>query len=118
MADDNVDLAASMGLLLETMGNDVRVAHDGVSAVCAEGEFRPDVVFLDIGMSKLNGFEACRQIRGRPWGTEPVIVALTGWGQPDDKRRSRDAGFDHHWVKPVEPAALERFLAEIGPRKA
>ena len=118
VADDNVDLAASMGLLLETMGNDVRVTHDGVSAVCAEGEFRPDVVFLDIGMSKLNGFEACRQIRGRPWGTEPVIVALTGWGQPDDKRRSREAGFDHHWVKPVEPAVLERFLADIEPRKA
>ena len=117
VADDNVDLAASMGLLLETMGNDVRVAHDGASAVCAEGEFRPDVVFLDIGMSKLNGFEACRQIRGRPWGAEPVIVALTGWGQPDDKRRSIEVGFDHHWVKPVEPAALERFLAEIEPRK-
>jgi len=110
---DNVDLAASMGLLLEMMGNDVRVTHDGSAAVNVETEFRPDVVFLDIGMTKMNGFDACTRIRGKPWGKEPVIVALTGWGQPEDKRRSREAGFDHHLVKPIEPAALERFLMDI-----
>jgi CheY-like chemotaxis protein len=113
VADDNVDLAASMGLLLEMMGNDVRVTHDGSAAVNVETEFRPDVVFLDIGMTKMNGFDACTRIRGKPWGKEPVIVALTGWGQPEDKRRSREAGFDHHLVKPIEPAALERFLMDI-----
>ena len=106
VADDNVDLATSMGLLLEMMGNDVRVAHDGMAAVAADSEFRPDVVFLDIGMAKMNGLDACRQIRGKPWGKEPVIVALTGWGQAEDKRRSREAGFDHHLVKPIEPAVL------------
>jgi CheY-like chemotaxis protein len=118
VADDNVDLATSMGLLLELMDNDVRVVHDGVAAVDAASEFRPDVLFLDIGMAKMNGLEACREIRGKAWGREPVIVALTGWGQAEDKRRSREAGFDHHLVKPIEPVVLERFLAEIEPQTA
>jgi CheY-like chemotaxis protein len=118
VADDNVDLATSMGLLLELMGNDVRVTHDGVAAVAADSEFRPDVVFLDIGMAKLNGLEACRHIRRKPWGKVPVIVALTGWGQAEDKHRSREAGFDHHLVKPIEPAMLQRFLAEIETQTA
>ena len=113
VADDNVDLATSMGLLLELMDNEVRVVHDGMAAVDAASEFRPDVLFLDIGMAKMNGLEACCEIRGKAWGKEPVIVALTGWGQADDKRRSREAGFDHHLVKPIEPVVLERFLAEI-----
>ncbi len=118
VADDNVDLATSMGLLLELMDNDVRVIHDGVAAVAADSEFRPDVLFLDIGMAKMNGLEACCEIRGKPWGKEPVIVALTGWGQAEDKRRSREAGFDHHLVKPIEPVVLERFLAQIEPQTA
>ena len=113
VADDNADLATSMGLLLEMMGNDVRVTHDGAAAVSADAEFRPDVIFLDIGMANLNGFDACRCIRAKPWGKEPVIVALTGWVHDEDKRRSREAGFDHHLVKPIEPAVLERFLADI-----
>jgi CheY-like chemotaxis protein/two-component sensor histidine kinase len=113
VADDNVDLAESMGLLLEMMGNDVRVTNDGMAAVAAESEFRPNIVFLDIGMAKLNGYDACRRIRGNQWGSTPIIVALTGWGQAEDKRRSREAGFDHHLVKPIEPAALEQFLAEL-----
>jgi signal transduction histidine kinase/ActR/RegA family two-component response regulator len=118
VADDNIDLATSMGLLLELMGNEVRVTHDGMAAVAADTEFRPDVVFLDIGMGKLNGLDACRHIRRKPWGKEPVIVALTGWGQAEDKNRSREAGFDHHLVKPIEPAVLQRFLAEIEPQTA
>jgi len=118
VADDNVDLATSMGLLLELMGNEVRVTHDGMAAVAADTEFRPDVVFLDIGMGKLNGLDACRHIRRKPWGKEPIIVALTGWGQAEDKNRSREAGFDHHLVKPIEPAVLQRFLAEIEPQTA
>ncbi len=113
VADDNVDLAASMGLLLEMMGNEVRVTNDGMAAVAVETEFRPDVVFLDIGMQKLNGYDACRHIRGRQGERTPIIVALTGWGQAEDKRRSREAGFDHHLVKPIEPAVLEQFLAEL-----
>jgi len=68
---------------------------------------------MDIGMPKLNGFDACRRIRGEPWGTNVVIVAQTGWGQEDDKRKSREAGFDFHMVKPVDPAALEKMLAGL-----
>jgi CheY-like chemotaxis protein len=86
--------------------------------VSAEAEFRPDVVFLDIGMEHMNGFEACRRIRANPWGKEPIIVALTGWGQAEDKRRSQEAGFDHHLVKPIEPVMLQRFLADIETQSA
>ena len=75
--------------------------------------FRPDVILMDLGMPKLNGFEACRRIREQPWGRGVVVVAQTGWGQEDDKRKSRDAGFDFHLVKPVDPAALEKMLAEM-----
>jgi CheY-like chemotaxis protein len=118
VADDNVDLAASMGLLLEMMGNEVRVAHDGSAAVILETEFRPDIVFLDIGMAKMNGLDACACIRDKPWGNEPIIVALTGWSGPEDRHRSQDAGFDHHLTKPIEPEALERFVASIETRAA
>jgi signal transduction histidine kinase/CheY-like chemotaxis protein len=118
VADDNVDLATSMGVLLEMMGNEVRVVHDGTTAVAMEEVFRPDVIFLDVGMATMSGHDACRRIRGKPWGREPTIVALTGWGHAEDKRRSREAGFDHHLVKPMEPAALERFLAALGRQAA
>ena len=101
MADDNVDLAVSMGLLLEMMGNEVRVAHDGRTAVILETQFRPDIVFLDIGMAKMNGFDACACIRDKPWGKEPIIVALTGWSSPEDKRRAQEAGFTVAKVLPL-----------------
>ena len=73
--------------------------------------FRADVILLDIGMPRLNGHETCRRIRGQPWGKNAMLVALTGWGQDEDKRRSQEAGFDHHLVKPVETAALMQLLA-------
>ena len=76
---------------------------------------RPDVILLDIGMPKLNGYETCRRIREQPWGKNALLVALTGWGQDEDKRRSREAGFDHHMVKPVDPSALEKLLAGLQP---
>jgi CheY-like chemotaxis protein len=75
--------------------------------------FRPDVILLDIGMPKLNGYGACRRIRERPWGKNVVIVACTGWGQEQDKQRSQEAGFNFHMVKPVDPAALENLLAGL-----
>jgi signal transduction histidine kinase len=111
VADDNVDAAASLAMMLEFMGNEVRTAHDGIAAVEAAAAFRPDVILLDIGMPRMNGYDACRQIREQPWGRGIAIAALTGWGQEEDKRQSREAGFDHHLVKPVEPAALEALLA-------
>ena len=74
---------------------------------------RPDVVLLDIGMPKLNGYDVCRQIREQPWGRDILIVAVTGWGQEGDKRRAREAGFDHHLTKPVDPADLQKLLASV-----
>jgi CheY-like chemotaxis protein len=94
------------------MGNETRAAHDGPQSLDVAAEFRPEVVLLDIGMPVMNGYDAARAIREQPWGREMVLVALTGWGQDDDRRRSREAGFNFHMVKPVDPAELERLLAE------
>ena len=98
-------------MLLRLMGNEVRTAHDGLEAVEVAETFRPDVVLLDIGLPELNGYEVARRIREQPWGRDVVLVALTGWGQEEDRRRSQEAGFDHHLVKPVDLAALEKLLA-------
>lgn len=111
VADDNADAAASLSLLLGLLGNEVRTANDGVQAVEAAETYRPDVVLLDIGMPKLNGLDACRRIRQQPWGQTMVLIALTGWGQEDDRRQTREAGFNHHLVKPVDPGKLARLLA-------
>ena len=110
VVDDNEDSADSLSLLLGVMNNEVRTAYDGLAGVEAAEEFRPDVILLDIGMPKLNGFDACRRIREQPWGKAIFMIAQTGWGQEDDRRRSREAGFDHHLVKPIDPAALGRLI--------
>src|SRR5215210_518027 len=115
VADDNADSASSMALLLEILGNEVRTAFDGLEAVEVAAAFRPDVILLDIGMPRLDGYDACRRIREQPWGRDVVLIALTGWSQEEDVRQSRDAGFDHHLVKPVEPATLEKVLAAEAP---
>ncbi|MBC7843391.1 MAG: PAS domain-containing protein [Gemmatimonadaceae bacterium] len=111
VADDNSDAATSLASLLTFLGHEVRTANDGLEAVDVTAAFRPDVILLDIGMPKLNGYDACRRIREQPWGETAFVVAATGWGQDEDKRRSDDAGFDTHLVKPVQPAVLERLLA-------
>jgi CheY-like chemotaxis protein len=113
VVDDNIDAANSLAMMLKLVGNEVRLAYDGVEAVEAAAEYRPDVILLDIGMPTLNGYDACRRIREHPWGRKPFIVALTGWGQEEDKRRSRDAGFDSHVVKPVDLNALQQLLADV-----
>ena len=110
VVDDNIDSAQSLGSLLSMTGHEVRLAHDGLESLSAAESFRPDVVMLDIGMPRLNGYEACRAIRARPWAAEVRIIALTGWGQPDDRQRSLDAGFDLHLVKPVDPDALNSIM--------
>ncbi|HEX7087167.1 MAG TPA: ATP-binding protein [Vicinamibacterales bacterium] len=110
VADDNPDSAATLMELLTMLGHDVRVAHDGLEAVEGAADFRPDVILLDISMPRLDGYEACRRIRRQPWGSRPLIAAMTGLGQEDDRRRSSEAGFDRHLVKPVDPAAIERLL--------
>jgi signal transduction histidine kinase len=113
VADDNVDSAESLAMMLAVMGHEVRAAHDGQAAVELAEEFRPDVMLLDIGMPRMNGYEAARTVRGRGWGRGVVLVALTGWGQDEDKRRADEAGFDHHLTKPVDPDALISLLADL-----
>ena len=111
--DDNRDGADSLSEMLKIMGNDTRTAYDGQQGVYIAGEYRPDVILLDIGLPKLNGYEACRLIREQPWGKGAVLIAVTGWGQDEDRRRSHEAGFDHHMVKPVDPQALMKMLAGL-----
>jgi PAS domain S-box-containing protein len=113
VADDNRDAAESLKLLLELSGHDVHTVFDGEAAVrCAE-TFVPDVALVDIAMPRANGYEVARRIREHPWGKGIYLVALTGWGQEDDKRRAREAGFDAHLVKPVPPEALDRMLTTM-----
>ncbi len=112
VADDNRDAAESMGMLLRLMGNEVRTVHDGLQAVTEAETFQPDVILLDIGMPRLNGYDAARRIREQRWSQGAVLVALTGWGQDEDKRRASEAGFDRHFTKPVNPADLERLITE------
>ena len=117
IVDDNRDSAESMAMLLELTGNQTRTAHDGLAAVKLAAAFRPDVVLMDIGLPKLNGYEAAHQIRSKPWGKNIVLVALTGWGQDEDRQKSKDAGFDDHMVKPVDYAALTKLLASLPPER-
>ena len=119
VADDNQDAADSLALLLTMMGGEVRTAYEGLAALEAAAAFRPDAIVLDIGMPRLNGYEAARCIREQTWGKAPLLIALTGWGQEEDRRQSEEAGFDYHLAKPVEPNVLLRLLAEptrSGPR--
>ncbi|MBY0277260.1 PAS domain-containing protein [Candidatus Binatia bacterium] len=111
VADDNRDNVETLALMLELQGHRVATAHDGVEALAAAERERPHVAFLDLGMPELNGYDVCRAVRALPFGAEVCVVALTGWGQEDDRRRTRDAGFDHHLVKPVEFAEIESLLA-------
>ena len=115
VVDDNRDGAASLAMLLTVMGNDTRTAHDGIEGVEQAEAFRPDLIVLDIGLPRLNGYDACRRIREQPWARDTLIVAATGWGQDDDRRRSKAAGFDHHLVKPVDAAEIMRLMAERIP---
>jgi signal transduction histidine kinase/CheY-like chemotaxis protein len=110
VADDNVDFAKSLGELLEAHGHRVRVVHDGASALDAAMHFAPDIAFLDIGMPKIHGYELARRLRAQPATASCVLVAVTGWGQEDDRRRAREAGFDRHLVKPVDPNQIEAIV--------
>lgn len=110
VVDDNRDGADSLALLLEGLGHDICTAYDGKEALDVAERFRPDVVLLDLGLPKLDGYETCRRLQAQPWGRTAIRIALTGWGQDDDRRRSREAGFHHHMVKPVDLATLVRLL--------
>ena len=116
VVDDNKDAAVSLARLLRIMGHEVRTAHDGEAGVAEVAAFRPEMILMDIGMPNVDGYEAARRIRSEARGDEPFLVALTGWGAADDRRRTHDAGFDRHLVKPVDPDALMSMIAEMpGP---
>ena len=110
IVDDNKDSADSLALLLEITGNKTYMAHDGVEAFEAIEKHRPEVVLLDIGLPKLDGHEVCRRVREQPWGKDIMVIALTGWGQEDDRRKSEEAGFNGHLVKPVDYDKLLELL--------
>jgi signal transduction histidine kinase len=115
VADDNRDATDGMAMMLRMKGHHTRTAYDGLEAVQLAASFRPDLLLLDIGMPKMNGYEVARHIRQQPWGKNMVLIALTGWGQEKDKRRALEAGFDHHQTKPVVPATLEKLLDLFNP---
>ncbi|HEX9808087.1 MAG TPA: response regulator, partial [Alphaproteobacteria bacterium] len=113
VVDDNVDSADSLATLMHLSGHETRIAYDGEDALAAAEEFRPEVILLDIGLPKVHGFGVCRGVREKPWGEDIVIVALTGWGQDEDRQRSQEAGFDRHIVKPVDYQALTELLDSL-----
>jgi PAS domain S-box-containing protein len=116
VVDDNRDAARSLAMLLKVTGNDTRSAHDGLEAIEQAEAYRPTVILLDIGLPKVNGYDVCRRIRASAWGKDIVMVALTGWGQEEDRRKSQDAGFDHHLIKPPEFSKLKALLLSLDGR--
>jgi CheY-like chemotaxis protein/anti-sigma regulatory factor (Ser/Thr protein kinase) len=111
IVDDNRDSADALGLLLELAGHEVRIAHDGLTALSIAGTFRPALVLLDIGMPGMNGYDVAKALRQEPWGEALCLTAMTGWGQDEDRRQAHEAGFDHHLTKPVDPDAVEALVA-------
>jgi two-component system CheB/CheR fusion protein len=113
VVDDNFDAAETLVMLLEMMGHEVKMANDGPEAIEVASRERPGVVLLDIGMPGMNGYDVARKLREQPETQGAVLVAMTGWGQEEDMKRSKEAGFDHHLVKPVEPSVLSKLLDRI-----
>jgi CheY-like chemotaxis protein len=113
IADDNRDGAETMSMLLNMSGHETYVAHTGTEALEIAGRLRPDIGLLDIGLPDFSGYEVAERIRHEVWGKHMLLIAITGWGQADDKRRALAAGFDHHLTKPVDPTQLEALLAPV-----
>ena len=116
VVDDNRDAADSLGLLLESMGQNVSTVYDGATALAAIDAYQPDIVMLDIGMPHLNGYQVAIEIRARAAKRRPYLIAVTGWGQESDQQRARESGFDRHFVKPVSAEALRGVVSEIARR--
>jgi CheY-like chemotaxis protein len=111
VVDDNRDAAETLGAMVGLLGHEVKIAFDGAEALRAAELWLPDAILMDIGMPRLNGYEAARQIRAAGWGREMLLIATTGWGQEDDRRRTKEAGFNFHLVKPVEQTVVQALLA-------
>jgi Response regulators consisting of a CheY-like receiver domain and a winged-helix DNA-binding domain len=112
VADDNVDIAETSATLLQLWGHDVRVAHSGREALATAESFRPQIALIDIGMPQMSGLEVARALRQAPWAAHTRLVAVTGWGQAEDRKVALQAGFDDHVTKPVEPAKLQALLEQ------
>jgi len=118
VVDDNPDAAESLRLLIRRKGSAVEVAHDGPDALRIAAEFRPRVVLLDLGLPAMDGCQVAREMRRSPWGKDAVLIAFTGSGEDDAIERCREAGFDRHLLKPVDPPLLLGILAAIAPEAA
>ena len=118
VVDDNVDSADTVGFVLRRLGHEIRTEYDGARALAAADAFRPDLILLDIGMPGMDGHDVAREIRQTPWGGTTTIIAVSGWGEEADKRRSREAGFDQHVVKPLDFEGVQRLLSGVSaPRQ-
>jgi CheY-like chemotaxis protein len=116
IADDNPDGAESLAMLLGMLGHEVHIAHDGAQALEMASRVKPDIALLDIGMPGLSGYQVATRIRREAWGEGIVLIAVTGWGQEEDKRNTQAAGFDHHLTKPADPAQIESILESMAAR--
>jgi CheY-like chemotaxis protein len=114
VVDDNQDAAISLGMLLNFLGAEVRIANDGPTALQSIESYRPDAVMLDIGMPGMDGLEVARRIRKHKDLDDVMLIALTGWGQAEDRKRTHEAGFDHHLVKPADISVLQSLLTKVG----
>jgi CheY-like chemotaxis protein/nitrogen-specific signal transduction histidine kinase len=117
IVDDHADGADALATMLRVYGNEVRAVYQGAEAMAIGASFEPDTVLLDLGMPGLDGYEVCSLIRGSSWGDRAHVIAITGRGQPDDRRRTFESGFDRHLVKPVDPSTLASILASLPPRR-
>jgi CheY-like chemotaxis protein len=117
LVDDNVDAAKTLAMLLRYQGQQVTIVHDGVAALEAVAHNKPDLILLDIGLPRMDGYEVARQIREQRDYDDVVLIALTGWGQEEDRRRSREAGFNEHLTKPVDQKTLQRILMDLPPKQ-
>jgi len=117
VVDDNRDASETLATLLRLTGHETRTAFDGKEAIAAAAQFRPDVVLLDIGLPRTNGYDVARHLRTQSWGRDAKLIALTGWGQDEDRRKSQEAGFDAHIVKPVDHAYLIQLLASLASKQ-
>jgi CheY-like chemotaxis protein len=113
LVDDNVDFASSLALLLQTLGHEVRVAHDASEALAVAAKFAPEFAFLDLGLPRVSGYELAHQLRANPATERIVLIALSGWGHQQDRERSREAGFALHLVKPIELQGVEAALRTL-----
>lgn len=115
IVDDNIDAANGLALLAQLSGYVTYVANDGLAAIEMAESVRPDAIVMDLGLPKMSGLEAARWVREQPWGKNLALIAVTGWGQEDDRRRSREAGFDVHLTKPVDSTELLGHLQRLSP---